>query len=192
MKDLYKKTWLRYALMGSTVGCGVVAVTALAIGLFKLAIFMVMVAVINILVVRRADKLARGSYVSLKIAKTITPGELADRWAINKVKSLKFQQLARIQSTEEMNEGWEALQFLARHFSERKRQELQVLLDRLYELNLHQWELEDNVRLCRDWKSAVAARDNNTIRIEQKNFINQLFGSKLEHKLYQTQQVESL
>tara|TARA_Y100000310_G_scaffold118047_2_gene116772 strand:- start:4713 stop:5297 length:585 start_codon:yes stop_codon:yes gene_type:complete len=194
MKDLYKNTWLRWALYGLTIWCGVLTFWTLANALTLFSVTFAALTLLLPLTIKRADEIARRAYVSLKIAKTVAPGELADRWAINTVKELKFvgQEKLRAQAEEEAREGYEALQFIARHFSIRKQQELQVLLERLVELNLVQWEKEDKVRLQRDWKAAVAARDNNTLRIEVKNLVNILFGSKLEHKLYQTRQVESL
>ena len=192
MKDLYKHTWLRYTLMGLIAWCGMLALWCLSQAMIPFTLTFIGICVILVLTVRRADKIARRAYVSLKIAKTVAPGELADRWAINTVKEMKLSGRGKEQATEEAREGYEAIQFLARHFSERKQLELQGLLERLVELNHIQWEMEDNVRLRREWQSAVAARDNNTLRIEVKNLVNQLFGSRLEHKLYQTAHIESL
>lgn len=54
------------------------------------------------------------------------------------------------------------------------------LFGQLYKTNLKQWDLEDRVRTEDSWEAAQAARENNTLRVNLKNDINDLLGYCIE------------
>ena len=62
--------------------------------------------------------------------------------------------------------------------------ELAKTVTELYDTNKVQWELEDRVRTEQSWEAAVAARDNNTKRVQIKNKINKLYSCPVEVKSY--------
>jgi len=58
------------------------------------------------------------------------------------------------------------------------------LFRELREINRRQWDLEDRVRTEQSAEAAVAARENNNLRVACKNKINKLFGYGNEVKCY--------
>jgi hypothetical protein len=110
------------------------------------------------------------------------PGELFDRMTILMLKALylrkkvpehELDEAAHLQSI-----------FMDKLTTENDRTLAMNLFNELYRTNEVQWELEDKVRSEKSWEAAVAARDNNTRRVNIKNRINKLFGYSEELKSY--------
>lgn len=180
----HKNKPLRYSLIGLTILALVLLIYFLIASQFAAAGLATATTIVVFFTIKRVDQICENALEAYLVSQNFSPGEVADRWSINKVKSEKFSEENQRQAQTETQEGEAALGYLSRKLSDRKQQELQQLLDRLFYLNKVQWEMEDRVRTKRSWKAAVDARENNSLRVEVKNQINELFDFRTEKKLY--------
>ena len=113
----------------------------------------------------------------------VSPGEIVDRITILEIKAQKLSnEAARKTATIELLVTSRAMgEWLIAHPVDEEK--LLELTELLRVINNNQWALEDRVREDSSW--AQSARANNTLRVEVKNSINELFDWMQEMKEYE-------
>ena len=126
----------------------------------------------------------------MKIEIPISCGELVDKLTILQIKKIKIIEKNKL---EQVNKEYE---YLKKTYSEilKKFPNLNEMYDRLYQINLKLWEIEDKVRMCEkndkfDQSFIDLARNvyqTNDLRFTIKNEINEYLNSDIkEQKSYE-------
>ena len=126
----------------------------------------------------------------MKIEIPISCGELVDKLTILQIKKIKIKEKNKL---EQVNKEFE---YLMKTYSDilKKFPNLNEMYDRLYQINLKLWEIEDKVRMCEkndkfDQSFIDLARNvyqTNDLRFTIKNEINEYLNSDVkEQKSYE-------
>jgi len=126
----------------------------------------------------------------MKIDIPISCGELVDKLTILQIKKIKIKEKIKL---EQVNKEYE---YLMKTYSGilKKFPNLNEMHDRLYQINLNLWEIEDKVRMCEkndkfDQSFIDLARNvyqTNDLRFTIKNEINEYLNSDIkEQKSYE-------
>ena len=126
----------------------------------------------------------------MKIEIPISCGELVDKLTILQIKKIKIIEKNKL---EQVNKEYE---YLMKIYSDilKKFPNLNEMYDRLYQINLKLWEIEDKVRMCEkndkfDQSFIDLARNvyqTNDLRFTIKNEINEYLNSDIkEQKSYE-------
>lgn len=126
----------------------------------------------------------------MKIDIPISCGELVDKLTILQIKKIKIKEKIKL---EQVNKEYE---YLMKTYSGilKKFPNLNEMHDRLYQINLNLWEIEDKVRMCEkndkfDHSFIDLARSvyqTNDLRFAIKNEINEYLNSDVkEQKSYE-------
>ena len=126
----------------------------------------------------------------MKIEIPISCGELVDKLTILQIKKIKIIEKNKL---EQVNKEYE---YLKKTYSDilKKFPNLNEMYDRLYQINLKLWEIEDKVRMCEkndkfDQSFIDLARNvyqTNDLRFTIKNEINEYLNSDIkEQKSYE-------
>ena len=126
----------------------------------------------------------------MKIEIPISCGELVDKLTILQIKKIKIKEKNKL---EQVNKEFE---YLMKTYSDilKKFPNLNEMYDRLYQINLKLWEIEDKVRMCEkndkfDQSFIDLARNvyqTNDLRFTIKNEINEYLNSDIkEQKSYE-------
>ena len=126
----------------------------------------------------------------MKIEIPISCGELVDKLTILQIKKIKIIEKNKL---EQVNKEYE---YLMKIYSDilKKFPNLNEMYDRLYQINLKLWEIEDKVRMCEkndkfDQSFIDLARNvyqTNDLRFTIKNEINEYLNSDVkEQKSYE-------
>ena len=126
--------------------------------------------------VRRMTKETLGKLPSL-----LPLGEIADRLTILSIKKGKIGGGAVLK---ELGNTREFMHHQFQGFSGERLDQFFSLIGQLEAINLRQWDLENQVRAEKSYSAALAARENNTLRVQKKNEINRLAGCLEEQKEY--------
>ena len=115
----------------------------------------------------------------------IGPGDLVDKLSIIIIKLEKIQNEKQRQTiiSELFLVTTLYIKIMLDH--QKKLIKMDELFQQLMEVNLIQWDLENQVRVEQTGKAAYAARLNNEKRVEVKNKINRLMDYPFEEKEYQ-------
>ena len=128
--------------------------------------------------------------LTMKIEIPISCGELVDKLTILQIKKIKIEEKNKL---EQVNKEFE---YLMKTYSDilKKFPNLNEMYDRLYQINLKLWEIEDKVRMCEkndkfDQSFIDLARNvyqTNDLRFTIKNEINEYLNSDIkEQKSYE-------
>ena len=128
--------------------------------------------------------------LTMKIEIPISCGELVDKLTILQIKKIKIKEKNKL---EQVNKEFE---YLMKTCSDilKKFPNLNEMYDRLYQINLKLWEIEDKVRMCEkndkfDQSFIDLARNvyqTNDLRFTIKNEINEYLNSDVkEQKSYE-------
>lgn len=128
--------------------------------------------------------------LTMKIEIPISCGELVDKLTILQIKKIKIKEKNKL---EQVNKEFE---YLMKTYSDilKKFPNLNEMYDRLYQINLKLWEIEDKVRMCEkndkfDQSFIDLARNvyqTNDLRFTIKNEINEYLNSDVkEQKSYE-------
>lgn len=128
--------------------------------------------------------------LTMKIEIPISCGELVDKLTILQIKKIKIKEKNKL---EQVNKEFE---YLMKTYSDilKKFPNLNEMYDRLYQINLKLWEIEDKVRMCEkndkfDQSFIDLARNvyqTNDLRFTIKNEINEYLNSDIkEQKSYE-------
>ena len=128
--------------------------------------------------------------LTMKIEIPISCGELVDKLTILQIKKIKIIEKNKL---EQVNKEFE---YLMKTYSDilKKFPNLNEMYDRLYQINLKLWEIEDKVRMCEkndkfDQSFIDLARNvyqTNDLRFTIKNEINEYLNSDVkEQKSYE-------
>ena len=128
--------------------------------------------------------------LTMKIEIPISCGELVDKLTILQIKKIKIKEKNKL---EQVNKEFE---YLMKIYSDilKKFPNLNEMYDRLYQINLKLWEIEDKVRMCEkndkfDQSFIDLARNvyqTNDLRFTIKNEINEYLNSDVkEQKSYE-------
>ena len=121
---------------------------------------------------------------SKKILSEISPGELLDKISILEIKLVKIKDK---KSLEEINKEYESLiKTKKSHIS--LTDELESLINKIKEINLKLWDIEDKIRICEKNKDfsdvfielARSVYLNNDKRAKVKSEINKILGSNIK------------
>ena len=121
---------------------------------------------------------------SKKILSEISPGELLDKISILEIKLVKIKDE---KSLDEINKEYESLINTKKTYISQTT-ELENLVNKIKEINLKLWDIEDKIRICEKNKDfgntfvelARSVYLNNDERAKVKSKINKMLGSNIK------------
>ena len=121
---------------------------------------------------------------SKKILSEISPGELLDKISILEIKLVKIKDE---KSLDEINKEYESLINTKKTYISQNA-ELENLINKIKEINLKLWDIEDKIRICEKNKDfgntfvelARSVYLNNDERAKVKSKINKMLGSNIK------------